>query len=173
MNARKIANPVTGQSIEFIKTSAETGGNLLELHSTYLSKSIEPVAHYHPAQNEHFKVKEGKLNIRFADGVIILGKDEEITIPAGKVHSMWNDTNEKTVVNWKISPALNSESFFREAFSYAEQGKVNSKGVPGLLQVSLMIPRYSTEIVLAKPPLFIQKFIFGLLRPIAMVLGYK
>src|SRR3954463_3375401 len=117
-----ISNPKTGQSIQFLKTAKETGGTLLEMETTYESRSKEPPAHYHPLQDEDFMVKQGVLNIRINGKLIVLQAGDSLHIQRKVVHSMWNESDQKAVVNWKVQPALETEYFFENMMGMAAEG---------------------------------------------------
>ena len=52
-----LENPVTGQRLIVRRTAAETGGEVLEVESIYtMPTPFPPTAHYHPYQEERFKV---------------------------------------------------------------------------------------------------------------------
>jgi hypothetical protein len=55
----------------------------------------------------------------------------------------------------------------------AADGKCDKKGMPGLLQVALTSGKYDRELRLISPPLFVQKIVFSVLRPFALMAGYK
>lgn len=104
-----LKNRVTGQDIIFLKTSKNTGGRLLEMVAIYAPHSREPLAHYHPAQDEDFIVMEGVLSVKM-NGVPRLYKaGEQFHVPQGTVHSMWNASASQTVINWQVRPAMNTE----------------------------------------------------------------
>jgi hypothetical protein len=42
----------------------------------------------------------------------ILKKGDQLHVPANTFTAMWNDGDVKTIVNWKVQPALNSEQLF-------------------------------------------------------------
>ena len=168
-----ISNSVTGQQLVFLQTGKTTNGRLLEMESHYGARSIEPAPHYHPVQTEHFKVLEGEIRVRVRGEVFSLKKGEEILIYPGEVHSMWNPGDEKTIVNWKIEPALETEAFFRTVYGLARDGKTNEAGMPGLLQVALLADQYANEFRLARPPYWVQQIVFGLLKPLARMKGLK
>lgn len=170
---KTVENPVVGQTLKFVQTTAETKGELLELEAIYQSGSTEPLPHYHPKQDEWFTVKKGILTVRTNGEQYTLRADEYIHLPANQVHSMWNDSTETTVVQWIIKPALQTEAFFENAYGLAQDGKVNAKGMPSFWQVVLFAHAFSDEFRLAKPPYLLQKIIFGLLVPIARWLGYR
>ena len=168
-----ICNPVTGQDIKFLQTGAETGGNLLEMVTTYNAYSQEPAAHYHPDQTEDFTVVSGQLSVRLDGQLQTLRPGEMLHIPANRVHAMWNNTNDKTIVNWKVRPALHTDHLLETVTGLATDGKTNKQGMPNLLQVALVANRYNRVFRLAKPPYGIQKIIFLLLTPFAYLSGYR
>ena len=86
---------------------------------------------------------------------------------------MWNNSNSKTVVNWKVQPAMDTEGLLETVTGLANDGETNDKGVPNLLQAVLMANKYSSVFRLAKPPFYIQKNLFMILVPLTNLLGYK
>lgn len=170
---KTISNPKTGQEIKFLRTAMETGGDLLEMESVYHSYSKEPVPHYHPQQAEDFEVVAGELSVRMEGKVRILKAGEKLHIPINTVHSMWNAQEGKTVVNWKIKPALKTDHMLENFCGLAMDGKTNEKGVPGILQVALLANKFSNEFRVAKPPYWVQKLLFAILTPFALLSGKK
>ena len=168
-----VRNPVTGMDIKFIQTAADTGGELLEMESTYNRKTKEPPPHYHPYQAEEFTIVEGELHTRI-DGVLrIYKKGEGFHVPARTVHSMWRGSNGKTIVNWKTRPAMHSENFFETIAGLANDGKTSRKGRPGLLQSALIVSHFSSVFRLTNPPVIVQKVLFGVLSIVARIFRYK
>ena len=147
-----ILNPKTRNEIKFLQTSKDTDGKLLEMESTYFSHSKEPPPHYHPYQEEDFTVLSGEISIRINGRINILKQRESIHIPANTVHSMWNNSDNKTIVNWKVRPAMETEIMLETLIGLAKDGKTNEAGVPGLLQISLTANKYSNVLRLSKPP---------------------
>lgn len=168
-----IRNPKSGQDIKFLVTGKETNGKSLEMESVYNSRSKEPLAHYHPFQEEDFTVLEGELTVYIDGQQRTLKKGDTLHIPANKVHSMWNNSDNKTIVHWKVQPAMETEHLLETTAGLAGDGKTNNDGMPDILQVSLMINKYSTVFRLAKPPYIVQKILFAILTPFAYLAGYK
>lgn len=170
---KTISNPQTGQQLRFIRTSSDTNGHLLEMEARFRANSIEPAAHYHPRQTEDFKVLSGQLTVKSDGQTKILRQGDTLHIPLNTVHSMWNSSAEETVVNWQVTPALDTEYFFETAFGLASDGKVGSNGMPPLLQTALLSQHFSGIFRLAKPPRAIQMIVFGLLSPLAYLMGFR
>lgn len=169
---KRISNPVTGQDLLFLQTATDTAGRLLEIESTYHAASKEPVAHYHPNQDEDFTVLQGVLTVRLNGTLRELKAGDALHIPKTAVHSMWNASAEKTVVNWKVRPALDTEHLLETGTGLAADGKLLQNGQPPLLQVALLAQRFSPVFRLAKPPILLQKILFALLAPVARLRGY-
>lgn len=170
---KRISNRQTGQDIIFLQTGADTNGTLLEMEATYSGKSKEPIAHYHPFQEEWFTVLQGELTLRINENLTVLKEGSTIHIPAAQAHAMWNSREEKAVVNWKVRPALDTESFLKTFTGFANDGKTNAKGVPDILQLSLTAMKFSNVVRLTKPVYPVQVLIFALIRPIAYLIGLR
>ena len=170
---KTIRNPKTGQEIKFLITGKNNGGELLEMESTFSPFSKEPPPHYHPIHVEDFTVLSGQLTVRIDGQFSVLKKGDKLHIPKNKVHSMWNDSKEITIVNWKARPALNFDHFLETATGLAISGKTNKDGKPGFLQSVMMANEYSDVFRLSSPPYAIQKILFTLLTPIGYLFGYR
>jgi quercetin dioxygenase-like cupin family protein len=170
---KQITNSRTGQSIKFLLTSEDTHGELLEMESSFLPLSKEPIPHYHPNQVEDFLVISGQLMVRMNGQVTIYKRNERFHVPANEVHSMWNGSGEATVVNWRVKPALDTENLLETISGLANDGKTNANGVPNLLQTVLIANKYSRVFRAASPPYFLQKIVFTLITPISYLLGFK
>jgi quercetin dioxygenase-like cupin family protein len=168
-----VSNSKTKQTLKFITTAKDSKGRSLEMISSFEPYSKEPALHYHPFQYEYFTILKGELTVRLNGRLIILQEGEFIDIPKNTVHSMWNNSNTKTVVSWKTMPALKTEYFLETAAGLANDNKTYDDGVPGILQVSLLANKYKKEFRLAKPPYFIQRIIFSMLMPFAVLAGKK
>jgi quercetin dioxygenase-like cupin family protein len=172
-SGKRIVNPLSGQTIKFITTAKDSNGEKLEMISSWLPHSQKPVEHYHPNQEEYFKVIEGELTININRQIKVLKKGEVIHIPAGTAHVMWNDSSKLAVANWKVLPAYDTEYFLETGVGLAAAGKVGGNGMPGILQVSLLAQRFNKEFRLKKLPFFLQRILFGLLTPVALLNGKR
>jgi quercetin dioxygenase-like cupin family protein len=168
-----ISNSKTGQDIRFLLTGKDTNGEFLEMETSYESYSKEPAPHYHPNQDEDFTVIEGELTVRIDGRLRILRQGDSLHIAKNKVHSMWNNTKTKTIVNWKIKPALNTDKFLETATGLANDGKTDADGTPNILQGVLMANKYAGEFRLQRPPFSVQKVLFIVLTPFAYMCGYR
>lgn len=58
---KQITNSKNGHTYRFIQTAASTGGEMLETESVYIPNTPEPIPHYHPRQDEYFKILNGEV----------------------------------------------------------------------------------------------------------------
>jgi quercetin dioxygenase-like cupin family protein len=168
-----ISNVKTGQDIRFLQTSKDTNGTLLEMEAIFNAHSKEPVAHYHPAQQEDFIVLSGQLTVRINEQLKLLQAGDRLHIAPNAVHAMWNNSDEKTIVNWKVRPAIDSEHLFETMAGLAADGKTDANGKPGILQAALIAYKFSNVFRMAKPSYTMQRMAFSLLKPLAYMSGYK
>jgi quercetin dioxygenase-like cupin family protein len=171
--ADEIVNPRTGQRMVFLQTGQETNGGLLRNESYVPPAGDAEPEHTHPFQQSGAEVISGSVRFRVGAEERSLKAGESITIPAGTPPFFWNDGDEEAhFVGW-FRPALKIERFFESFFGLAQDGKLNEKGLPSMLQLAVMVPHFGDEIRLTSPPWAVQRATFGMLAPIAKVLGYR
>lgn len=170
---KTIFNKLTGIQTLFVQTGKDTGGQLLEMETTYPAHSPEPPPHYHPQQEEDFVILSGAMTARIDGQLRVLRQGDTLHIAPNQVHSMWNHTDDQTIVNWQVRPALDSEYLFETAAGLANDGKTSAAGAPNLLQAALLMNRFSAVFRLVKPPYWVQRVVFGILAPVGWLLGYR
>ena len=105
----------SGNILRFIRTAAETDGELLEMESTYREGAALPAAHFHPAQDESFEVLEGTVTA-IIDGVESKHEaGDTFQVSAGAVHQMVGEAG--TRLNWQVRPALRTAEFFEGLYT--------------------------------------------------------
>ena len=94
-------------------------------------------------------------------------------MPRGMAHTMRNAGAGVARLRWETRPALATETFFETLYGLARDGKTNQKGIPHLLQLAVIAQEYRREFVPARPPLPVQRVVFGLLVAVGGLLGYR
>jgi hypothetical protein len=61
----------------------------------------------------------------------------------------------------------------RNAFGLAQDGKVNKRGMPNLLQLAVFVREFADVMQFTRPPRIVQEILFGLLAPLALLFGYR
>lgn len=169
-----VENPVTGERFHFHDPPDDPATDPLEV-DIWATPEMSPLAeHVHPRQNETFVVNSGWIELARRGNVKTLTNGEEATVEAGTPHTWSNAGDEELHVSVHFEPALETEAFLRDLATLAQRGKVKSDGAPSLLQVAVLYDAYGYDLLhLASPPLSIQKFLFGVLAPLAKNLGYR
>ena len=97
------------ESLRVVRNEADE----LEVEGTWEAGSSAPPAHLHPAQDEHFEVRSGRLTA-VVDGVRRqLGPGDTLEIPRRTPHKMWNSGDEVARALWRTRPAGRTLEWFR------------------------------------------------------------
>ena len=112
---QSIHNPVTGQRMTFTTLTEE----LLELTSVNPRTERPEPRHRHPNQESAAQVRSGHLTFEVEGEVRGVGPGDAITIPAGAVHTFWNEGPEEAHSTQSFRPALRTAEFFETYFALA------------------------------------------------------
>jgi uncharacterized cupin superfamily protein len=118
------------QTLHVLESTEEA----LVLDARWEPGGSEPIAHLHPAQEERFEIRAGRLTVRIDGQERVVGPGEAFDVPLGTVHAMWNAGDEPVRATWRVTPALRTEEMFRT---------IAGGGVPDFLE------RFSAELRLA------------------------
>jgi len=115
----------------FVKTAADTDGELLEMEATYEPSSMPPIPHFHPSQREHFEILEGTMHARIDGAERELRAGDEVDVEAGTVHAMWNEGPEPARTLWQTRPALRTEEFFEQTAAVFREAQEQGRDPDG------------------------------------------
>jgi mannose-6-phosphate isomerase-like protein (cupin superfamily) len=122
-----------GATFEIRTSTAESGGERIELEMTLPPNSVGPPAHFHPRQEEQWHVLDGTLAVQIDGSWRDLGEGESATIPAGHVHTLRNRTSETVKVLDIHMPALDFEDYMLDLHRLNQEGKITSLRNPKTL----------------------------------------
>ena len=105
-----LTNPITGESMTFITTSRETGGEYVEIELRAEPDAFVAAAHVHPAQTETFQVIEGALAVQVGRETLEAKPGDVLVVEPGRAHKWWNGGDSELVFRCRVSPALQFES---------------------------------------------------------------
>jgi len=145
-----LENPVSGEKLHFLRTAADTDGELLEFELS--PDGHVPGAHLHPEQEERFHVLEGTMKFRLGMRTIVAGPGESVVVPAGRVHRFANGGDEPARARVEVVPALDMEQLLETTVELAHEGNVTRKGMPKPLHLALFVRRYEREVRAPFPP---------------------
>lgn len=129
--------------------------------------------HKHPALVEKFTVESGELTVMRNGEKSVLKAGEFAVIEPGVWHDWWNEGEVDAMVRVEVTPGERFMHMIETLFGLGREGHVNDKGMPGPLQLTMLATEFSDVIVFRKPPVAVQKVVFGALAPIARRRGYR
>jgi quercetin dioxygenase-like cupin family protein len=81
---------------------------------TYAPGGSKPPMHFHPAQDEHFEITRGSIDVRLGrNPPIRLDAGDTLDIPRGTPHALWNAGAETAVATWITTPPGRTHAWFR------------------------------------------------------------
>ncbi len=153
-----LENPVTGETIRFLRTAADTDGELVEIEVTVEPEgAVAAAAHVHPFQSERFEVLEGTLEFRRGRAKVTAGPGEVVTVEPGTVHRFSNAGDTVARFRCEVRPALQFERFLETMFGLAAAGKTSKKGMPSPLRLAVIANAHFDDVRLPYVPAFAQK----------------
>ena len=168
-----IHNPVTGERITFLATSADTDGEAVVIETVVQPDGCVAAAHVHPSQSERFAVKSGTLGLKTGREKQTLGAGQFVTVESGTAHRFWNAGDEPVTFVCEIRPALQFESLLETMFALAADGKTNRKGMPNLLRLAVIANTHFDTVRLPFPPSWLQRAGLALGAPVGRLLGFQ
>jgi quercetin dioxygenase-like cupin family protein len=168
-----IENPVTGERVTFLATSADTDGEAAVIETVVQPGGFVAAAHVHPSQSERFAVAAGQLGLKVGRKKMTLGPGEAATVEAGTAHRFWNAGADPVRFVCEVRPALQFESLLETMFALAADGKTGRKGMPNLLCLAVIAKAHFDTVRLPFPPAWLQKAGLAMGAPVGRALGYR
>jgi mannose-6-phosphate isomerase-like protein (cupin superfamily)/uncharacterized protein YndB with AHSA1/START domain len=179
-----LTDPITGTRIAVLKTSAETGGKLLQFEEIYpAQRGREANApHLHRTFDERFEIVDGRAGYLLDGAERIASAGETVLIPRGAAHmNPYNagDQPMRLIHSIALDPpnvrTLESlEGAFDTLGRLALQGQLNAQRQPkSFLQLAVILRSLQPHSYAAGLPIPIQRVLFGLLGGLGWLLGYR
>jgi quercetin dioxygenase-like cupin family protein len=167
-----LINPVTGERMTFIRTSADTGGDYVLIELCAEPDAFVAAAHMHPTQTETFEVVSGTLGARVAGERIEAHPGDRLVVEPRQAHTWWNAGSDELVFRCEIRPALQFESLIETMFSLAVDGLTNARGMPNPFRLAVIAQAHFDTVRLAFPPVPLQRAALAVGAPLGRALGY-
>jgi mannose-6-phosphate isomerase-like protein (cupin superfamily) len=168
---RQIENRLSKEIITFLRTGAETDGELFAFEVRVPTDMVPPPPHLHIAEEERLKVLEGEMTVQTDGRRRVLRPGESHVVKPGAAHTWHNSGRGPLRFSGEFRPAGNAQSFFETYCGLAAEGRSDEKGQPPLLQVAASLPLWG--MYLAGPPIPAQRLLMAVLRPLARLRGYR
>jgi mannose-6-phosphate isomerase-like protein (cupin superfamily) len=169
-----IENPVTGERLTFVQTSAETNGELVVVEAVVQPNGFVASEHLHPHQEERFEVLSGELGFKVGSHRMYVKPGKGVRVPPGTPHKFWNasDTEEAHFL-CKVQPALQFEQLIETMYGLANDGKTNRKGMPNPLRLAVIAQAHYDDVRLPFPPEWMQRMGLAVGAPLGRLMGYR
>ena len=116
--------PHPGQEIKrrngFVVHIVSLDDELLEVEARYRGDAPLAQAHYHPSQDEHFEVLEGRIHAVIDGEEQWFDAGQTFDIPARTPHQMAAEG--PTRLRWQVRPALRTAEFFERFYHALDHG---------------------------------------------------
>jgi quercetin dioxygenase-like cupin family protein len=166
-------NPVTGERAVVRIGTDQTDGELLVADLYIRPGGAVMGEHVHPALEERFTVLRGRVGFRLSGQTSTARPGVTLVARPGTPHDWWNAGAEEALVRVEARPGARFAAFIVNAFGLAQDGKVDRRGMPKLLQLALFAREFDDVIQFTRPPRVVQRILFGSLAPLARLLGYR
>src|SRR4029078_537463 len=169
---QSITNSVTGETLVFRTTSADTNGERVVVETFVEPNGAVAAAHVHPGQEERFGVLAGELEFRLGKRKLVAKPGDRVLVPAGTPHKFRNVGDDTAHFVCEFTPALGFEQLIETMFSLAEDGKVSKKGMPNPLRLAVIARHHFDDVRLPVIPHVLQRILLALGPRIGRVFGY-
>ncbi len=166
-----ITNPITGEHITFVKTTADTNGEMLVFNCRVSPGKAVLAAHVHTTQEERFTVISGTLGVMVGSDVYTLRAGDKMVLPARLKHQWWNAGRDDVSFQVEVVPPRNLEAVLEAVCGMAHAGKLNKRAMPTNPFLLANLGRFS-ETYIPGIPIWMQKAGLAMGGTMAWVLGY-
>lgn len=176
-------NPYVGQRSCIVTLPSETGGRQFVfdyINRPFGGENSVP-AHMHSTYSETFEILKGHARYRLGTETKSAAAGDRIVMPPQVPHvHPWSDSDEELHVR-QIADADPPDrqgltASLQAAITIqglAKAGRVNAKGLPGLLQLAVLLDTTMPATYLAGPPIVVQRVMFATLGFLGRLAGYK
>ena len=168
-----LENPSAGERLVFLRTAAETGGEVLEYELEFVPRGFAVRDHLHPLQEERHEVLDGSLGIVAAGRERTLGPGDVEVVPVATQHRIFATGDTPIRVRFASRPALESEVLLETLFGLARDGKVGKRGDPSVLQLAVIFDEFAELGRPVKPSPGVQRALFAPLAALGRARGYR
>jgi quercetin dioxygenase-like cupin family protein len=168
-----IENPITGERVTFLKTSAETDGKLVVIDTTVAPDGAVAAEHLHPHQSERFEILSGEVEFKLGKEFIVARPGDVLMVEPGTPHRFRNLSDEEIRFRTEVRPALSFEAFLQTMFGLASDGKTNKKGLPNPFHLAVIMNEQFDLVRLPFPPAWVQRTGLAFGAPLGRLLGYE
>lgn len=166
MAIETLENPVTGETMRVLESSADT----FVIEYALRPHGQIPLEHFHPNVEQEFAVRSGEMHVTVDGKHHVVKAGETKTSPPDSVHFQWNPCDEEVVAVETYRPAGRNHAFFKTLFRLARDGYTDANGMPNFFYRVALFYEYKDTI---RPADNVPRLMISALGPLATLLGYR
>jgi uncharacterized protein YndB with AHSA1/START domain/quercetin dioxygenase-like cupin family protein len=156
-----------GISVRFLRTGADTNGELLEMEVTGCPRGFLAQPHVHGSQVERLEVVSGAMKVAIDGREHALAAGESIEVPAGTPHTQVPVGDGAGIVRIEVRPAGRTQAFLERLAELCREGKITRMGFPRPVAGAELVLEYGDTGHAAKPSLRAQRALAGVVMGLA------
>jgi uncharacterized protein YndB with AHSA1/START domain/mannose-6-phosphate isomerase-like protein (cupin superfamily) len=149
--------PELGIQVRFVRTAAETGGELCEFEVSGRPRGFLTQEHVHATQTERLEPVSGAIKVVMNGRSYALNPGDAHTIPPGTAHTQVPMGAGAGTVRITVTPAGDSEGFLEKMAELSRDGRLLQSGWPRPTAAAELIREYAGAGSAAKPPPAVQQ----------------
>jgi uncharacterized protein YndB with AHSA1/START domain/mannose-6-phosphate isomerase-like protein (cupin superfamily) len=156
-----------GIRVEFLRSSQETDGELVETEISGHPRGFLDQRHVHERQIERIEVVSGAMKVAMHGVEHVLTEGESIEIPAGTPHRQVPIGKGAGTVRIQVRPAGHTEAFLERLAKLCGDGQITRLGFPRPVAAAELMLDFSDAGHAATPPVSLQRAIAGAVMAVA------
>jgi uncharacterized protein YndB with AHSA1/START domain/mannose-6-phosphate isomerase-like protein (cupin superfamily) len=150
--------PELGFRITFLRTSAETGGEVLEYEVTGKNRGFLRQEHVHPDQTERFEPLAGSMKVVVGGAEHRLEPGDVYEVPPGTPHKQLS-IGDHGSVRVSIRPARRTEQLIERLAAMSREGRILGSGWPRPTAAAELVRDFGDDGGASRPPIAVQRAI--------------
>ena len=144
-----------GHMMDLKPTETFEGGTVLLLPHTF-----GPPPHFHPQQDELFKVVQGELEVFKGSKWYTLKKGDKLLVPRRTPHSFRNTSPDIVVFDFAVTPKIGLTYLLLTLDELVKSGKITStKDLRSIIHINKAMAAFPAVTQSVKPPQWVVKFL--------------
>ncbi len=168
---KQVLKDVSGNTIEFIATSEETGGCFTKIKITLQPQHPQYSQYIQLQQTETLEILSGELTYILNGNVSSARVGETIIVSKGQLHNHFNaSATTPLVMIQTIAPSLDFEPFIKTFWGLRQAGERRKLN---FWQKMVWLKYLEGPVLFGDMPERLQRFIAQMLAPLAWLMGYR
>lgn len=152
--------PVFGVRAQITADARDNGGEYVEMDCT-VQPGSGSIVHYHPHQEETYRVVEGELGVLRDGEWSTLGAGESMTIPPGAVHAFRNRSSTPVRFINRHTPALGFQAHLETLDRLVRAGKIRgTNDLRSVMHMSMSATRHQPDVPVRPPAWLVRVMAF-------------